>query len=92
MSTGIGQPPPPSPDDIPLASSKINTDELESDPGTSDLSNSPFAKMFPGGASKEQLQMFIGNYMKLLISQIKREDEHHKANLQRQRRMLEGQE
>lgn len=68
--------------------------ETEPSSNEGDLSNSPWAKMFPGGegATKEQLNTFIHLFIKDLIAQMKRDDAHFKESLARQRRMMEGTE
>ncbi len=55
-----------------------------------DISNSPFAKMFPGGATKEDLQGFIDNCLKMLVTEMKRADERWKKSQKRLRQIMEG--
>ena len=55
-----------------------------------DISNSPFAKMFPGGASKEDLQGFIDNCLRMLVTEMKRADERWKKSQKRLRQIMEG--
>ena len=55
-----------------------------------DVSNSPFAKMFPGGASKEDLQGFIDNCLKMLVTEMKRADERWKRSQKRLKQVMEG--
>lgn len=54
------------------------------------LSNSPWAKMFPSGATKEELTQFINTFMKDLISQMNHQDEIHKKNMREIREKIEG--
>lgn len=55
-----------------------------------DISNSPFAKMFRGGATQKDLQGFIDNCLKMLITEMKRADERWKKNQRRLKQIMEG--
>lgn len=57
---------------------------------TEEMSNSPFAKMFPLGATKKDLKAFIDNCLKMLVYEIKRADERAKKAQERMRKSIEG--
>jgi hypothetical protein len=78
-------------DQTSLTPSHISSipDSRHTDSG-GDLSTSPWAQMFPGGATKEELKMFISIFVKSLIAESKREDAHFIEALKRQEREREG--
>jgi len=47
------------------------------------VSNNPWAKMFAGRATPEQLQMFINGFLKSMIHQFKLQDQKWKQTQQR---------
>lgn len=55
-----------------------------------EMSNSPFARMFPLGATKKEVKTFIDNCLKMIIYEIKRADERAKKAQERMRKMIEG--
>jgi hypothetical protein len=57
---------------------------------TEEMSNSPFARMFPLGASKKDLKAFVDNCLKMLVYEIKRADERAKKAQERMRKSIEG--
>ncbi|MBX9922648.1 MAG: hypothetical protein K2Y01_00925 [Rhabdochlamydiaceae bacterium] len=57
--------------------------------GEGELSNSPWAKMFPLGATKDELRQFINTFMKDLISQMNHQDEIHKKHMQEIKAIIE---
>ena len=63
--------------------------DIQSD-GGQDLSDSPWAKMFPTGATKEELNMFVQTFLKSLITQMKHDEKMHKENLAKQKAAMEG--
>ena len=52
------------------------------------LSSSPWAKMFPSGATHEQLKMFIQGFLKDLMAQIRHDDRRHKELMEKQKEDL----
>lgn len=87
---------PPTPimpaDKLPLMPSEKDMAAVEKafSGGSGELSQTPWAKMFPAGATKEQLNAFIQNYIKSLITQIKHDDKVHKENLEKRRQEEQG--
>ena len=58
---------------------------------TSDESSeSAWAKMFPSGATKEELKQFINIYIQDLMRELRRSDKQHKENIERQEREQKG--
>ena len=55
-----------------------------------EMSNSPFARMFPLGATKKEVKTFVDNCLRMLIYEIKRADERAKKAQERMRKMIEG--
>ena len=76
----------------PSLQSSIDRLSIEDPASSGEISDSPWAQMFPRGATKEQLAMFISLFVKDLIMQMKREDAHFKQEMERERRMREGSE
>lgn len=81
--------------DMPVISSeereKIAPKQLPSamDPGLSgDLSSSPWAKMFPSGATNDQLKMFIQTFVKDQMAEMKRQDQIHKEHMEEMKQDL----
>jgi hypothetical protein len=64
--------------------------EMDHKSHTGDLSNSPWAQMFPQGATKKELTQFIGMFLKDLVSQMKHQDEIHKQHMQEIKAQIEG--
>jgi len=54
------------------------------------LSNSPWAKMFPGGATPQQLQQFINSFLKSMIQDFKRESQHWKEAQDKLKKVEQG--
>ncbi len=61
-------------------------------PPTEPLSQSPFAKMFPGGLTKKELQQFISNFVKMMIFECKQSDQAWKKAQEHLKRVEEGKE
>jgi len=53
-------------------------------------SESAWAKMFPSGATKEELKQFISIYIQDLMRELRVSDKHHKENMARQKREESG--
>ena len=61
----------------PLAPKPVQTASTDSAPVSApedELSNSPFAQMFRGGATKEELRHFINNCLHTIIQECKRSE------------------
>ena len=54
------------------------------------LSNSPWAQMFPGGATPQDLQTFINNFLKMMVYQFKQQDQQWQQAQQRLKNVEEG--
>lgn len=54
------------------------------------LSNSPWAKMFPGGATPQELQQFINSFLKSMIQDFKRESQHWKEAQDKLKKVEQG--
>ncbi|MBM3198926.1 MAG: hypothetical protein FJZ58_06730 [Chlamydiae bacterium] len=92
MSTPISGPPqePASPpvQEIPHHDPVVDG-AISTDPKTT-LSKSPFAAMFRGGATVEELQQFIDGCLKMVAREIKRAQERWEKSQRRMRQMMEG--
>ncbi len=55
----------------PLIQEEAHLEAPSSSPGD-EISHSPFAQMFPGGATKEELRHFINNCLYSIIQECKR--------------------
>jgi hypothetical protein len=55
-----------------------------------ELSDSPFAKMFPSGATRKEVQRFIDQAMHMIVLEIKRSTERWKKSQRRMRNVIEG--
>lgn len=64
--------------------------ETETNGPTEDMSNSPFAQMFRGGATKEQVRQFINMFLKNMVIQFKKSDEAWKRAQKRMRDVIDG--
>jgi len=58
--------------------------------GGGELSTSAWAKMFPHGATKQELKQFITTFLKDLICQMRHQDEIHKQHMRELRDKIEG--
>jgi len=78
----------PTPPNIPPSAAQ----ELSATPGQAgaSMSNSPFAKMFPGGATPQQLTLFINNYLKSMISQFQQQNQSWQQSQQQLQQIEEG--
>ena len=83
LRPGNKQPIIPHSDEAPSILTKSSGKEGE-------LSTSPWAKMFPSGATKEELAQFINTFMKDLISQMNHQDEIHKQHMRENKEKIEG--
>jgi len=79
---------PISPQDSTSLVTSSATKETETDPK---LSNSPFAAMFKGGATVEELQQFINGCLKMVAREIKRTQERWEKSQRRMRQIMDGQ-
>lgn len=77
------------PGDMSPAPIEIGSAQDSSSPNTA-LSNSPFAAMFRGGATVEELQQFINGCLKMISREIKRTQERWEKSQRRMRQMMEG--
>lgn len=79
----------PTPPNIPPSSA---SEELSATPGQSgaQLSHSPFAKMFPGGATPQQLTLFVNNYLKMMITQFQQQNQSWQRSQQQLQQIEEG--
>lgn len=77
-------------DKMPLIPSQAQLDASEVQTGGGDMSNSPWAKMFPSGATKEELNQFIQMYLRSVVRQMNHDEKIHKENLEKQRIHEEG--
>jgi hypothetical protein len=64
--------------------------ESQSETPQEDMSDSPFAKMFRGGATKEQVRQFINLFLKNMVLQFKKSDEIWKRAQKRMRDVIDG--
>ena len=55
-----------------------------------ELSDSPFAKMFPSGATRKEVQKFIEQAMHMIVLEIKRSNERWKKSQKRLKNVIEG--
>ncbi len=60
--------------------------ESKSVDNSGEVSDSAWAKMFPAGASKEELKAFIQIYVQDLMREIRRSDKIHKEHMAEQKR------
>jgi hypothetical protein len=68
----------------------VNMQPPESPASEEDMSNSPFAQMFRGGATKQQVKQFINLFLKNVVLQIKKSDEVWKRSQKRLRDVIDG--
>ena len=54
------------------------------------LSNSPFAAMFGGVATPEEVQKFIDGCLRMIVREIKRAQDRWEKTQRRMRQMMEG--
>jgi hypothetical protein len=80
----------PHPGAILPADNKAITPDKAFPTTSDDSSESAWAKMFPSGASKEELKQFISLYIQDLMRELRRSDKQHKENMARQKREQEG--
>ncbi len=76
-------------DKLPIIPSQAQLDAASNQGGGGDLSDSPWAKMFPAGATKEELNQFIQMYIRSMITQMKHDEKVHKDNLEKQKIAME---
>ena len=76
-------------DKLPIVPSEAQLAAAHAEQGGGDLSDSPWAKMFPGGATKEELQQFIQMYIRSIVIQMKHDEKIHKENLEKQKEAME---
>lgn len=55
-----------------------------------ELSNSPFAKMFPQGATPQELRMFINNFLQMMIYEFKQDDQKWQQAQDQLKKVEEG--
>lgn len=84
----MATPLPPDKQPIVLSNTQLET-MSESKTSSGSLSSSPWAKMFPSGATQEELKMFIQTFVKDLMAEVKRADDQHKKNLAEQKKQME---
>ena len=77
-------------DKMPIMPSEADLAASTFSSSGADLSDSPWAKMFPSGATKEELNTFIQTYLRSLVSQMKHDEKIHKENLEKQKQHEEG--
>ncbi len=83
--------PPPSTSTIQAQEELINIEPMSIDsPLENDLSDSPFSKMFRGGATQAELKKFIEQYMQMMITEFKRSTERWKKAQKQIRNAMEG--
>ncbi len=83
--------PPPSTSTIQTQEELVNIEPMSIDTSLeNDLSNSPFAKMFRGGATQAELKKFIEQYMQMMITEFKRSTERWKKAQKQLRNAIEG--
>ncbi len=82
----IGSPTTPQ---TPEELSAIENTSISTNPDN-DLSNSPFAKMFRGGATQAELKKFIEQYMQMMITEFKRSTDRWKKAQKQIRNAMEG--
>ena len=92
MSTPI----PPSPSEPNILPPDLPDVELESSEGASfaerdKMSKSPFAAMFKGGATHEEVSKFVNSCLMTIAREIKRTQERWEKNQKRLRRIMAGQ-
>lgn len=70
----------------------IAQEEISEEPVSfeDELSDSPFAKMFPSGATRKEVQKFIEQAMYMIVLEIKRSTERWKKSQRRMRNVIEG--
>jgi hypothetical protein len=76
-------------DKLPIIPSEAQLAAASAEQGGGDLSDSPWAKMFPGGATKEELQQFVQMYIRSIVTQMKHDEKVHKENLDKQKIAME---
>ena len=54
------------------------------------MASGPWAAMFPGGATPEQLTQFINNFLKSMIYEMKRSDQQWKQSQDEMKKVAEG--
>lgn len=68
-------------DKMPIVGAQDFLSALEDGKSSESLSNSPWAKMFPSGATEKQLKVFVQTFIKDLIAQMRHQDEIHKEHM-----------
>lgn len=58
--------------------------------GSEDLSNTAWARMFPGGATPQQFRQFMNTFMQMMIYEFKRSDEQWQQSQQQLKQVEEG--
>ena len=88
MTTPTG----PTPPQLPSIPPQSTAQQLSATPGQggASLSNSPFAKMFPGGATPQQLTLFINNFLKATIAQFQQQQQSWQQAQQQLKEIEEG--
>ena len=74
-------------DHIPITQEEISEEPVAFE---DELSDSPFAKMFPDGATRKEVQKFIEQAMHMIVLEIKRSTERWKKSQKRMRNVIEG--